>query len=179
MNNRLTDNPAYITSPFDAWDTRDLPPLNELRAAWDKPLEHEDPLMNEDRKLLSVAQYVRDYSRSGIKGGADVTMRLICQCGNPAHNSLQAMIYCLKERTRKPVYYTLRQVSDITGIKLDTLGGRAREHLMPAVKDDNSNLWLVAEDDIVNIKGRHSNDPWTTARNSGRGSGGGTRGCGD
>ena len=37
MNNRLTQDTAYVAKPFDAHDTRGLPPLNSLKAAWDKP----------------------------------------------------------------------------------------------------------------------------------------------
>ena len=34
--------------------------MNELKAAWDMPLRHEDPLVDEERRLLAVAQLVRD-----------------------------------------------------------------------------------------------------------------------
>lgn len=47
--------------PFDAHDLEHIPPLNVLKAAWDKPLPHEDPFMDEESRLLSVAQKVRDY----------------------------------------------------------------------------------------------------------------------
>lgn len=60
MNQRQTSNPVYTAALFDAHDLRGIPPLNSLKAAWDKPLRHEDPLMDEERRLLSVAQYVRD-----------------------------------------------------------------------------------------------------------------------
>lgn len=46
---------------FDPRDMAGLPPLNEIKEAWDTPLPHEDPGMDEERRLLSVAQYVRDY----------------------------------------------------------------------------------------------------------------------
>lgn len=65
MNNRLNPNTAYIATPFDAHDRHGLPPLNELKAAWDKPLPHEDPLMDEERRLLCVAQCVRDFIGPG------------------------------------------------------------------------------------------------------------------
>ena len=61
MSNRRTNNTAYVVKPFDAHDTCNIPPFNELKAAWDKPLPHEDPLADEERRLLSVAQCVRDW----------------------------------------------------------------------------------------------------------------------
>ena len=70
MNNRLTQDTAYIAKPFDAHDTCNIPPFNELKAAWDKPLPHEDPLADEERRLLSVAQHVRDWVNSHT-GGTD------------------------------------------------------------------------------------------------------------
>ena len=48
------------TESFDPFDTAGLPGLNKLKAAWDRPLRREDPLIDEERRLLAVAQLVRD-----------------------------------------------------------------------------------------------------------------------
>ena len=57
------------TTPFDQNDTAGLPPLNLLKEAWDRPLRHEDPLLDEERRLQSVAQLVRDSLLSPVVEG--------------------------------------------------------------------------------------------------------------
>lgn len=46
---------------FDSGDRRGLPPVEVLRRAWELSLPHEDPGLDFERRLLSVAQAVRDW----------------------------------------------------------------------------------------------------------------------
>lgn len=61
--------------PFDAHDTRDIPGYNLLKQAWDRPLPHEDPLADEERRLLSVAQCVRDYCDAAYMTKAEALLK--------------------------------------------------------------------------------------------------------
>lgn len=62
---------SQVKRNFDPRDLQDIPGFNLLKAAWDLPLPHEDPLCDEERRLLSVAQIVRDYVLHNHTGFTD------------------------------------------------------------------------------------------------------------